>query len=285
VVAPGFSVDCEALEAGIRWLRSAGFGVRCRDDVRERCGYLAGNDRRRADELMEMVNDPGVDAIVCARAGYGCQRVLPHLDPEAFRGARKPLVGYSDTTSLQLWMQRQAGLGSFHGPMLEHGAWNAAETESVLGALAGDLPEPWQGKAHGGARAEGPLVGGSLTLLAGSLGTPWEVATEGALLLFEEVAEKPYVIDRLLHQLAAAGKLEGVAGVGVGHLVECVDPKRAEPTALEVVREILEPRGIPLVSGLPFGHERPNLPWPIGAQAGLDGERGVLELLQAGVET
>ena len=285
VVAPAFSVDCEALDAGMRWLRSAGFEVRCRDDVRDRCGYLAGDDRRRADELMEMVSDPDVDVIVCARAGYGCQRILPHLDAEAFRSARKPLLGYSDATSLQLWMQCEAGLGSFHGPMLEHGAWDVAETEAVRQALAGTLPEPWEGEGHAGGRVEGPLVGGSLTLLAASLGTPWEVETEGALLLFEEVAEKPYVIDRLLHQLAAAGKLDGVAGVGVGHLVECVDPKREEPTALEVIREILEPRGIPLVSGLPFGHGRPNLPWPVGAQAALDGKRGELELLEPGVES
>jgi len=283
VVAPAFSVDCEALDAGIRWLRSAGFEVRCRDDIRDQCGYLAGDDRRRANELMEMVHAPDVDVIICARAGYGCQRILPYLDAEAFRRARKPLIGYSDATSLQLWLQRQAGLGSFHGPMLEHGAWDAAETEAVRGVLTGRLPDPWQGEAHGGGLAKGPLVGGSLTLLAASLGTPWEVVTDGALLLFEEVAEKPYVIDRLLHQLAAAGKLDGIVGVGVGHLIECIDPKRAEPTALEVVCEILEPRGIPLVSGLPFGHGRPNLPWPIGAQAVLDGERGELELLESGV--
>jgi muramoyltetrapeptide carboxypeptidase len=285
VVAPAFAVDCELLDEGIRWLRSAGFEVRCRDDLRERCGYLAGDDARRADELMQMVLDPEVDAIVCARAGYGCQRILPRLDAEAFRSARKPLLGYSDTTSLQLWMLRCAGLTSFHAPMLEHGAWDVAETEAVRAALAGERPPPWVGVAHGGGRAEGPLIGGSLTLLAASLGTPWELETDGALLLFEEVAEKPYAIDRLLHQLSAAGKLDGVAGVGVGHLIDCIDPKRAEPTALEVVREILEPRGIPLVSGLPFGHGRPNLPWPVGARAALDGQRGELVLLDPGVES
>ena len=284
VVAPAFSVDCEALDAGMRWLRSAGFEVRCRDDIRARCGYLAGDDRRRADELMEMVEDPDVGVIVCARAGYGCQRILPHLDADAFRRARKPLIGYSDATTLQLWLQRKAGLGSFHGPMLEHGAWDVAETEAVRALLSGTLPAPWAGAPHVGGRAEGVLVGGSLTLLAASLGTPWEVETDGALLLFEEVAEAPYAIDRLLHQLAAAGKLARVAGIGIGHLVGCVDPKREEPTALDVILEILEPLGVPLVSGLPFGHGRPNLPWPLGARAVLDGDRGELELLEPGIE-
>ena len=136
-----------------------------------------------------------------------------------------------------------------------------------------------QGVPRGGGRGEGPLVGGSLTLLAASLGTPWEVDTRGALLLFEDVAEKPYAIDRLLHQLRAAGKLEGLAGVGVGHLTACVDPKRATPTAEEVIEEIVAPLGLPLV----FGHGRPNLPWPMGVRGVLDGERGELHILEAGV--
>ena len=126
-------------------------------------------------------------------------------------------------------------------------------------------------------------MGGSLTLLAASLGTPWELDTRGAILLFEEVAEKPYALDRLLHQLRAAGKLDGVAGIGVGYLTECVDPKRPTPTAQAVIAEVLEPLGVPLVGALPFGHGRPNFTWPVGVRARIDGERGELEILEAGV--
>jgi len=128
------------------------------------------------------------------------------------------------------------------------------------------------------------VIGGSLTLLAASLGTPWEVDTRGAILLFEEVGEKPYALDRMLRQLGAAGKLDVLAGVGVGHLVDCVDPKRPMPSAEEVILEALAPLGIPTVLGLPFGHGRPNLTWPFGVRGALDGERGELEVLEAGVE-
>jgi muramoyltetrapeptide carboxypeptidase len=102
-------------------------------------------------------------------------------------------------------------------------------------------------------------------------------------LLFEEVNEKPYVLDRLLHQLRAAGKLDALAGVGVGHLADCVDPKREAPRAADVVFEVLAPLEVPLVFGLPFGHGRPNLTWPLGVRGALDGERGELQILETGV--
>lgn len=285
IAAPAFAVDCERLEAGIDWLRSAGFRVVCRDDARAQCGYLAGDDVRRADELMGLVGDPEVDAILCARGGYGCQRLLSRLDAKAFLDARKPLLGYSDVTVLHLWLLRQVGLVGFHAPMLDHGAWDATETRAVVRLLGGDADVELPGEARAPGRAEGHLVGGSLTLLAASLGTPFEVDTRGAILLIEEVGEKPYAIDRLLQQLAAAGKLAGVVGVGVGQLVDCVDPKREFPTAEEVILDALLPLGVPLVLDLPFGHGRPNLPWALGVRGVLDGDRGILRMLEAGVET
>jgi muramoyltetrapeptide carboxypeptidase len=120
--------------------------------------------------------------------------------------------------------------------------------------------------------------------VATSLGTPFEVDSEGAILLVEYVAEKPYAIDRMLQQLLAAGKLQRAAGVGFGQLVNCVDPKRERPTAEEVIEEVLAPLGLPLVFGLPFGHARPNLPWPVGVRGAIDAERGEVVVLEAGVE-
>jgi muramoyltetrapeptide carboxypeptidase len=264
IAAPGFAVDGERLDEGAAWLRSAGFRVKLGESVRERRGYLAGSDAQRARDLATLLDDPEVDAILCARGGYGCQRILPLLDAAKVARARKPLLGYSDVTVLHLWQLRHAGLAAFHAPMLEHGAWSELETEAVV--------------------AEGRLVGGSLKLVATSLGTPFEIDTEGALLLLEDVGERPYAIDRMLQQLLAAGKLEGVAGVAFGGLVGCDDPKRGEPTAEQVVEEVLAPLGLPLVLGLPFGHARPNLPWPVGARAALDAERGELVVLEEGVE-
>lgn len=286
VLAPAFAADAVRLAAGCRQIEAAGFATRRRADVLASAGYLAGDDRRRTEEFIEQVAAPEVHALICARGGYGSQRLLQQLGPDeaqAVRVARKPLVGYSDITSMLLWQLRQAGLVGFHGPVLEREPpLTPEEAKSLLGALAGERLPPFQGQGRVAGVARGRLVGGSLTLLAASLGTPWEVATRGAILLFEEVGEKPYALDRLLNQLAAAGKLAGLAGVGVGHLEACVDPKRSQPDADAVVLEILSELGIPIVTGLPFGHRRPNLTWPLGVRAELDGTEGELRFLEAG---
>jgi muramoyltetrapeptide carboxypeptidase len=285
VAAPAFAVDAERLEQGVAGLRAAGFRVKVGEGALARSGYLAGDDARRASELMALIDDRDVDAVVCARGGYGCQRILPRLDARRVGEARKLLIGYSDITALHLWQLRHAGLAGLHGPMLEHGAWSAAEADAVRAALDGGARETvLAGRGRGGGRAEGRLVGGSLKLVATSLGTPFEVDTDGAILLLEDVAEKPYAIDRMLQQLLAAGKLQRAAGVAFGQLVNCVDPKRERPTAEEVIDEILGPLGLPLVFGLPFGHARPNLPWPVGVRGAIDGERGEVVALEPGVE-
>jgi muramoyltetrapeptide carboxypeptidase len=285
IAAPAFAVDPDALAVGEGQLREAGFTTVRRADLTDRSGYLAGDDGRRIRELADLIDDDGVDAILCARGGYGCHRIVAALDPLAVRAAAKPLIGYSDITTLLLWQRKSAGLVGFHAPMLERrGGMLPEELDSLLRVLGGEVAPVLSGEAHGGGRGEGPLIGGSLTMLAASLGTPWEVDTRGAILLFEDVAEKPYVLDRLLHQLRAAGKLEELAGVGVGHLLDCVDPKRETPSAEDVVLETLAPLAVPIVLGLPFGHGRPNLTWPFGVRGALDGERGRLEILEAGVE-
>jgi muramoyltetrapeptide carboxypeptidase len=284
IAAPGFAVERARLEAGVARLEQAGYRVRWRDDLLARQGYLAGSDERRAAELMELVDDPEGAAIVCARGGYGAHRIMARLDAGRVRAAAKPLIGFSDVTTLLLWQLRRAGLAGFHGPMFDRDAGPSdAELERLVQALAGEALPPLAGSGRAGGRAEGRLVGGSLTLLAASLGTPWELDTRGALLVFEEIGEKPYALDRDLMHLAAAGKLETALGFGVGSLLGCEDPKRATPTADDVVMELLGPLGKPVVTGLPFGHENPNLIWPVGVHAALDGERGELELLEAGV--
>jgi muramoyltetrapeptide carboxypeptidase len=284
IAAPGFAVDRARLLAGAARLESAGYRVRWREDLLASQGYLAGSDERRASELMELVDDPAVAAIVCARGGYGAHRIMSRLDARRVRAAAKPLVGFSDVTTLLLWQLRLAGLVGFHGPMFDRdGGPSGDELERLMQALAGEPLAPLVGSGRAGGRAEGRLVGGSLTLLAASLGTPWEVDTRDALLLFEEIGEKPYALDRDLQHLAAAGKLEHARGFGVGSLLGCEDPKRATPAADDVVMEILGPLGKPVVTGLPFGHENPNLIWPVGVRAALDGERGELVMLEAGV--
>jgi muramoyltetrapeptide carboxypeptidase len=285
IAAPGGPVDPDRLAEGEARLVAAGYRTLRRDDLLARRGYLAGDDARRAKEMMELVQDARVDAIVCARGGYGCDRILQRLDAAAVRDAAKPIVGYSDVTALLLWLRRCAGLVGFHGLMLERGAdTDPAALESLLDQLAGRSPLPLVlgGRGSGGGRARGRLVGGSLTLLAASLATPWELDTRGAILLFEEVNEAPYRIDRMLQQLRAAGKLARVVGVGVGDVSTCTDDRYGARVD-DVIEEVVRPLGVPLVQGLSFGHVRANAAWPLGVRAELDGDRGELRILEHGV--
>ena len=236
---------------------------------------------------MAWLADSSVDAIVCARGGYGCHRTVSLLDAEAMRKAAKPIVGYSDIVTLLLWQERFAGLASIHGPMLERGAELApAAVEALTRALSGDdAGERLVGTGRGGGRAEGRLCGGSLSVSVASLGTPWEIDTQGGILMLEDLNEPPYRIDRMLQQLRAAGKLDGAAvGIGFGGLVDCDNARYPRPTAVEVVCEILEPLGLPWVTDLPFGHLDDNRPWPNGGRAVIDGDRGEIEFLESSLE-
>jgi len=285
IAAPAGVVDPDRLEAGELALRALGFEPVRRGDLTDRSGYLAGEDERRAAELSELVAAPDIDAIICARGGYGSSRLLDNLDPDAFRRARKPLVGYSDITSLLLWQWKKAGLMGIHGPMLEReGGFPDEMGASLRGALmGGSRPAPMCGRPGIPGRSEGRFLGGSLTLVTASLGTSWEIDTRAGILLLEEVGEPPYRIDRMLEQLRAAGKLEGVVGVGVGSLEGCSDERYPERDAETVLREFLAPLNVPVVFELPFGHGPRNLSWPFGALGAIDGDRGELELLESAV--
>ena len=287
IAAPGGPVDPLLLAGGKKVWEAAGFRVAHRDDVVARHHYLAGDDDRRASELAELVADPAIDAIVCARGGYGLPRILDRLDAKKFRAARKPLVGYSDVTALLLWQRRCAGLVGFHGPMLERGSDADPDAMRALVAALSDTRGAsgwrWRGIPRVPGRGMGRLVGGNLVIVAASLGTPWEVDTRDAILLIEEVNEAPYRIDRLFQQLRAAGKLAHLSGIGCGAFIACSDDRYPEPSAEDVVAEIAGALRIPLVTGLPFGHTKDNRAWPVGARATIDGARGTLELLEAGV--
>jgi muramoyltetrapeptide carboxypeptidase len=284
IAAPGFAVDPTTLAEGIALWREAGFQVTHREDLVARDGYLAGDDARRVRELKGLIADRRVDAILCARGGYGCDRILDRLDPARFRAARKPLIGYSDITALLLWQRRRAGLTGFHGPMLDKGTKLDRDVfAELLAQLAGATAAPLVGRGVAGRSAEGRLVGGSLTMLAASLGTVWELDARGAILMLEDVGERPYRIDRMLQQLRGAGKLANLAGVGVGDFSSCTDAKYPTPDVEQVLQDVLRPLRVPLVLGLSFGHVLANRAWPFGARAKIDARRGEVRILEAGV--
>jgi muramoyltetrapeptide carboxypeptidase len=284
VCAPSGPVrDAEALESGVAWLEAQGYRVRLAPHVMAQRGYLAGDDAQRAGDLLELLRDPQVDGIVLARGGYGLGRFLSRLDPEELREARKLIVGYSDATSLLLYLWRRAGLMSVHGPMLERPDHSAAARERLLALLRGERAacEPLCGQSLRGGRATGRLVGGNLRVLNASLGTPWEIDTRGAILFIEEIGEQPYALDRSLVQLREAGKLAAAAGVAVGHLVDCESERYPDVSSQDAVCELLaESFEGPVVWSLPFGHVADHQALGVGAQAEIDGERSTLRMLE-----
>lgn len=284
LVAPAGPIESDVLEESELWLREMGFEPRRRDDLTSRRGFLAGDDSRRAAEFMGSIDDPAVDGILAVRGGYGCHRIMSRLDADRVRRAAKPLMGYSDITTLLLWQLRAAGLAGFHGPMLERGAsLDVVSREAMVAAFCGETQPPLVGTLGSGARAEGVLIGGSLSLLTASLGTPWEVDTRGAILMFEDTAEQPYAVDRMLQQLIAAGKFDEIVGVGVGQFHDCASQKYPETAIGDVIDDAVARWDVPVVRGLPFGHTDFHLPWPVGVQAAIDGERGEIELLESAV--
>ena len=236
---------------------------------------------------MEFILDPEVDAILCARGGYGCHRIVGRLDAAAFRKAAKPLVGYSDITTLLLWQRKRAGLLGIHGPMLERKDALEGESGSALvRALQGTGPLPrFKGEGRVSGWREGRLVGGSLSVCVASLGTPWELDTRDAILMLEDITELPYRVDRMLQQLRAAGKFDRVAGIALGSFSGCDDARHPEWTVERLFDEVFGALNVPVVSGLPFGHGAVNRPWPFAGRAALDGARGELELLESAVST
>ena len=287
LVAPAGPLNPTTFDTNRRALERLGFETVARDDILARDGYLAGSDERRAREFMEFVRDPDVDAIVCARGGYGCHRIVERLDAKAVREAAKPLVGYSDITTLLLWQRKQAGLLGIHGPMLENKEGLDGESGSALvRALQGTGPLPrYAGRTLIPGWAEGRLVGGSLSVCVASLGTPWELDTRGTILMLEDVTELPYRIDRMLQQLRAAKKFEQVAGIALGAFTDCEDERYPEWTVERLFVEVFGALGVPVVMELPFGHGGANRPWPFGGRAALDGARGELEILESAVTT
>jgi muramoyltetrapeptide carboxypeptidase len=296
IVAPASAPpDPKNLDRAVGVLGQLGFRVRLAPNVRQRRGYLAGSDRERAADLMRLFTDRQVNAILCVRGGYGAARLLPLLDYAAIRAHPKIFVGYSDITSLHCAFLAQADLVSFHGPMLNSDFVNDDMPSFTLKSFLRVLGEPAAcGSIAQGYRrktveilrrgkARGPLIGGNLTLLCTTVGTPWQPRFNGRILFLEDLGEEPYRMDRMLTFLLNAGLLQQVAGIAIGINKDCLDPKAKtakeyHQTLEEVFRDRLLPLGVPLVVGLPFGHVPHNATLPVGVQAVLDGHRGELVL-------
>ncbi|HZR19527.1 MAG TPA: LD-carboxypeptidase [Verrucomicrobiae bacterium] len=301
VVAPASApADAASIDLGLAALEGLGFKARPATNLRGRWGFLAGSDQERADDLMEMFSAPDVKGIFCFRGGYGTARLLSRLDYDVIRSHPKVFVGYSDITSLHCAFLEKANLVSFHGPMLNSDFLKDNMPEftrrSFLKCLMeasapGSLCQGYRKKTVqvlATGIASGPLVGGNISILCASLGTPYQPPLSGAILFIEDLNEEPYRFDRMLTQLLNAGLLQRVAGVAIGVNKNCRDPKAKRCTEYrqtleDVLRERLLPLKVPVVLGLPFGHVRYNATLPVGVTAVLDGDKGDLRIVEAAV--
>lgn len=277
VVAPSGPVPADRLDAGLDLLRGWGLDPVVAPHVLDRhreFDYLAGTDEARAGDLQDAWCDPSVAAVLCARGGYGVQRMVDLLDWDAVRAAApKPFVGYSDITALHEAFAVRAGVATLHGPMVA--ALTFLKDPATQESLRATLFEPDTVRTVGQAtaralvpgRAHGITLGGCVSLLAADLGTPHaRPSAAGGLLLIEDIEEEPYRLDRILTQLLRSGWLDGVAGIVLGSWAGC--------GPYETVRALLLDRlgglGVPIVEELGFGHGPTNLTVPLGVPAVLE---------------
>ncbi|MDZ5647572.1 LD-carboxypeptidase [Nitrospirillum sp. BR 11828] len=254
--------------------------------------------QERLSDLHGFVADPSIRGVFCARGGYGISEIVDRVDYDLIRRNPKVFLGFSDPTLLHLAIARRAGLVTFHGRMPGLAKFTPYSLEALRRAVCapepvGTLRNPEEGnplrpvyplRTIAPGQAGGRLVGGNLSMIMAAMGTPWEIDTRGAILMFEDVDEAPYAIARMLWTLRHAGKLWAAAGIVVGACAGCDKPSDASPYGLnEVFDLVLGDLGIPVFSGLALGHTDDTLTVPLGVQAHLDATARTLTVLESGV--
>jgi muramoyltetrapeptide carboxypeptidase len=289
IVAPASNIKPDLLEEGCRELERLGFRTTYSPGITTVFRYFSGTVERRAAEFLEMVRNPDVRAIFCARGGYGSGRIIPYLEPELLRANPKIINGSSDITMVLSFLDR-SGLVGFHGPMVatairqgEAGYFRSL----LLDVLKGErvrFPLTNTEVLRPGS-AEGRLNGGCLSMVVATLGTSYEIDTAGSILIVEDQDTKPYQVDRMLTQLLQAGKFDGVQGVVFGEMLNCQQNANQGYTLKEVILDVLGETAFPILYGFPTGHTSgPNAMVPFGVTARLKlGGDSVFELLEPAV--
>jgi muramoyltetrapeptide carboxypeptidase len=295
-VAPAGPVQLAPLRAYAKRLQKAGYKVIIPNNIGRKSGYLAGTDEERAAELNAAIRDPKVRAIFPCRGGYGLTRILDRIDYAALRKDPKILIGFSDLTALHLAVARKARLITFHSPLLLHDLWReepkfSFAASSFRRAIFADQYKPGEtgyeialppGRPGPvtvvGGKTRGRLVGGNLTLICATLGTPYAIEPKGNILFIEDTNEAPYRVDRALSQLRLAGVLDAMSGIVAGHF-NTKNPDEAKEMQ-RVLLEYLRKLKVPVIMNFPIGHIALNATVPHGAAAELDADRGSLRVLE-----
>ncbi|MBL8003729.1 MAG: LD-carboxypeptidase [Candidatus Kapabacteria bacterium] len=297
ITAPAGASSVSDIQSGIDFFQSMGLKVVIGNTVKTGTyfGYLSAPDTIRATEFMNFVKDPSIDAIVCARGGYGVMRMLPYLDFDVIRDNPKIIMGFSDITALATAIFNNSGLVNFHGPVASS-SYNKFTVDSLKKSLFLNTEQPFEYTPYieptsvvlAQGTAEGRLVGGNLSMLVATMGTPYEIQTKDSILFMEEILEEPYRVDRMITQLLLGGKLDDCNGIIMGHFTKCeATSKSASFKAQFSLREVLMDRfqhlSVPVLYGFPFGHILEKLTIPFGVKARISTEEKSLTLLESPV--
>jgi muramoyltetrapeptide carboxypeptidase len=292
VFAPASPADSLEMIAGLAELKRQGFQIVANQDSKAE-GYFAGPALDRMNGFLSGINSNQIDGLVALRGGYGSNYLLD-FELEKNLANLKSVIGFSDLTTLQIYLWQKCGWVTFYGPMVAAGinagagASRGYDENSFLQAI-GKAEGGWKLRLKGepvlAGQAMGRVLGGCMTLVEATIGTSWELDTKDSILVLEDRAMKPYQVDRILMHLKQAGKFCGVKGIVLGEFPECEPVVPGAPSVREVCARILRPMGIPIVFGAPIGHTaRPMLTIPLGIKARLDAEgEGSLEFLEAAV--
>ena len=280
LIAPAGPLSDETdLEHALAAARELGWEPVVGSYVLERDGYLAGSDQHRLADLNRFAADDTVQGVWCLRGGYGCMRLLEHIDYEAWRRTPKALIGYSDITALHVAIGERAELVTYHGPTGRSRLTEFSGASLRAALIEGTDPcghAPEAVTLHGG-RATGPLVGGNLALITALCGTPYAATLDGAILVLEDVNESVYRIDRMLMQLHLSGALGRVAGIAFGQFTDIPDDASNKQRPLTgLLRDVAKRCGVPCIANIPIGHVADQWTVPLGRIAVLDADANTL---------
>ena len=276
------------LERAVSVIEQMGFRVKAIPNPNFDHPYLAGEDPGRARELMTFFTDPEIRGILCARGGYGSQRIIPLLNSQVIRENPKIFIGSSDITALLAYLLEECQLVAFHGPNVATKQFLEGDTRRTLASFRSALLQGIPGetpacKALKRGIGKGRVKGGCLSLLVATIGTTYEIDLRGTVLFVEDLNEPPYRIDRMLTHLRHAGKLDQIEGLVFGEMASCRD---AQGTDLEaMVLDLFQDQNVPILFGFPSGHGRTNLSIPLGVEVIVDGYRGHLIFSEEGVSS
>jgi muramoyltetrapeptide carboxypeptidase len=296
LVAPSGALRHEGLlEKSIKVLEQQGFKIVIGESCGKKYGYLSGSDEMRAEDINRMFGDISIDAVFCLKGGYGTPRILDRLDYDIIKQNPKIFIGYSDITAIHIALNQKCDLITFHGPMAASdmlGGFDDFSMKSYLDAITSIKPLGQMNNPIGfdimsmaAGKAKGQIVGGNLSLVASTIGTPYEINTKGKILFLEDVDEFTYSVDRMLTQLRLSGKLNDCTGIILGNFTNCLPQyENFDHTLMEVFHDVIVQAKKPTIYNFMAGHCIPKITIPFGVESLLDGDSCTLTITESALK-